>query len=438
MALTSTVLGTTAKSIHTSSGNTVVTTMYLCNTGNVAVQFNIYAVPAGYAVTDSKLIYFQVPLTPHDTYVIDAEKLMLEHNDAIYANLVPATSTFIIGLGDSGWGYSGVRAAFWAPDRTEYIVVGDDGRIAISQTGESWAYQTGAMNLGWPIGVPANDVTKINQKRYVVVGNEGWMASSVDGSTWTGHTGISSTAWANNNINAVTNNGAIYVAVGDSGSVATSNDGMAWNVQPSLPATAWGNANVYTVIWNGNYFIIGGDGGRLAFSPDGVSWIYEGSLANDPAWGGATRLTTLVYSGSPITGYIALSRDNNKAAVSSGLSTWSYDAGLAAIASSAPGVANATFKSNYGFYAIGNQGEIYYRGIGGAWEKIDSLQVPPWNSLAGADIVWNPDRAEFIAVGAGARVATSGDGITWSYRTEAPAMIITIPDVVATVSSISI
>lgn len=438
MALKSTVIGTNATSVYTSNGNTVVTAMYLCNTGNVSVQFNIYAVPSGYNVTDTKLVYFQVPLTAKDTYVIDTEKLMLEHNDAIYANLVPAEDTLIFGLGDTDWGYAGVNAVFWSNDRTEYIVVGDDGKIAISQTGESWSYENGAINLGWPVSTKANDVSKINLKRYIVVGDNGWMASSVDGKTWTGQTGLSSSTWGTKNINAITNNGVIYLAVGDAGSVATSVDGLTWSYQPGLQITAWGTSNVYTALWNGTRFVIGGDGGKIATSPDGATWYYSATLASDPAWGPATRLTSLVYSGSPVTGYIALSRDNNKAAISGDLSTWTYDPGLAAISSSAPGVASATYKANFGFYAIGNMAEIYHRSLGGDWEKIDSLQVPPWNSLAGGDILWNPDRSEFIAVGAGARVATSADGLTWSYRTEAPMAVVTIPDVVVTVSSISV
>ncbi len=438
MALKSTVIGINATNIYASNGNTVVTSMYLCNIGNVAVQFNVYAVPSGYNVSDTKLIYYRVPLTPKDTYVIDTEKLVLEHNDALYANIVLSEDSIVVGLGDTDWGYNTVRSVFWANDRTEYIVVGDSGKIAISQDGESWNYRDGAINLGWPVGLPANDVTKINLKRYVVVGDGGWMASSIDGLTWTGQTGLSSSAWGPRNINAVTNNGVVYLAVGADSCVATSTDGLTWSFQPGLALTAWGVADVYTALWNGTQFVIGGAGGRIATSVDGATWIYSAVLAGDPAWGASTRLTTLVYSGSVITGYLALSKDNNKAAVSSNLSTWTYDAGLAAIPTSTPGIAGATFKTNFGFYAIGMMGEIYYRGLGGSWQKIDSLQYPPWNSLSGSDIYWNTDRSEFIAVGVGGRVATSSDGITWTYRTDSPPSLITVPDVVVTVSSINV
>jgi len=438
MALKSTVIGTAAVSVYTSIGNTVVTSMYLCNTGNVAVQFNIYAVPAGYNLSDTKLIYYQVPLTPKDTYVIDTEKLVLEHNDKIYANIKLDESSLIVGLGDTDWGFSNVNSVFWANDRTEYIVVGDSGKIAISQTGESWDYQNGAITLGWPVSVPANDITKINLKRYVVVGNEGWIASSIDGKTWTGQTGLTSSPWGQRNVNAITNNGVIYLAVGNDAGVATSVDGLTWSFQPGLGLTAWGNSNVYTALWDGNRFVIGGDSGKIATSVDGSNWVYSNVLAVEPAWGSSTRLTTLVYSGSVVTGYLALSKDNAKVAFSSDLTTWEYDSNLAAITVSTPGVMSATFKVNYGFYAIGMSGEIFYRGLGGIWQKIDSLLVPPWGALSGGDILWNQERSEFIAVGAGGRVATSADGITWTYTTESPPNILVVPDVVVTVSSIAV
>jgi len=93
MALTSTVLTVTAASIFTSSGNSVVTAMYLCNTSEIVAQFCIYAVPSGGSANLTNAIYYQVPLTPYDTYVIDSEKLMLEDGDTLYANVFSITGT---------------------------------------------------------------------------------------------------------------------------------------------------------------------------------------------------------------------------------------------------------------------------------------------------------------------------------------------------------
>ena len=88
MALLSTVLTANISSIYTSNGNSVVTTMYFCNTGNITAEFSLYAVPAGANAGISNAIYYMVPLTSHDTYVIDTERLMFENGDGIFANIV--------------------------------------------------------------------------------------------------------------------------------------------------------------------------------------------------------------------------------------------------------------------------------------------------------------------------------------------------------------
>lgn len=88
MALQSKLLSNIAANIFTSNGSSVVTAMYICNTGNVSVHFNIFAVPAGLAASANTAIYYRVPLTSHDTYIIDTEKLMFEHGDELYANVI--------------------------------------------------------------------------------------------------------------------------------------------------------------------------------------------------------------------------------------------------------------------------------------------------------------------------------------------------------------
>lgn len=87
MALTSTLLSNVPASIYTSVGSSVVTAMYICNSGNLALHFSIYAVPSGNTASVNNAIYYQTPLTNNDTYVIDSEKLMLENGDSIQAGL---------------------------------------------------------------------------------------------------------------------------------------------------------------------------------------------------------------------------------------------------------------------------------------------------------------------------------------------------------------
>lgn len=88
MSLHSTMLTTEEMtSIYESKKASVITTIYICNTGEDLVHFNVYAVPHKQTAGIKNTIYHQVPLTAHDTYVIDTEKLLLEDKDAIFANL---------------------------------------------------------------------------------------------------------------------------------------------------------------------------------------------------------------------------------------------------------------------------------------------------------------------------------------------------------------
>lgn len=87
MALQSTLLSNVAANIFTSNGSSVVTAMYICNTGNSSVHFSIYAVPVGLTAGANTAIYYRVPLTSHDTYVIDTERMMFENGDELYANI---------------------------------------------------------------------------------------------------------------------------------------------------------------------------------------------------------------------------------------------------------------------------------------------------------------------------------------------------------------
>ena len=201
----------------------------------------------------------------------------------------------------------------------------------------------------------------------------------------------------------------------------------------------WGPADIYTIIWDGNKFIIGGDEGRLASSPDGITWTYISSLAENPSWGVATRLTTLVYSGVPSVGYLALSYDNNKVARSTDGENWIYDSTLADIASVVvPGAGGATYKPGFGFYVIGNSSDIYILDSSDQWTLSTSLRLPPWLAHAGTDIIWNGERAEFLVIGHNASVATSGNGVDWTYRSNGASSILPIPTLVTTVFSIGI
>lgn len=87
MALKSTTISNTPASIFTSIGSSVITVMYLCNSGSLPVLATVYAVPSGNVAGQDNAIYYKIPLTVNDTYVIDTEKIVLGDGDAIYANI---------------------------------------------------------------------------------------------------------------------------------------------------------------------------------------------------------------------------------------------------------------------------------------------------------------------------------------------------------------
>jgi len=444
MALTSTTLTTTADSIYTSAGGSAITAMYFCNTSDRTIMFNVFAVPNTEIPTNNRLIYYKVQLTAHDTYVIDNEKLILGDGDGLFANIIDPASTVGVGLSSTGWGtIADCRAVTWAHDLSEYLIVGNDGKVATSPTGEEWTYQSDLIDtLGWPSGTKINAVTKMIGNQYVAVGDQGLMASSSDGIHWANKDAIFNlSGWGNKNINAVANNGSIFMAVGDQARVATSINGSTWTNRINLGANPdWGLlTDATSVMWDGTYFVVGGTGGKIARSVDGNVWTVYLDLYNTPAWG-TDRITTILTSGSI---YLALTVDSHSAGTSTNGTSWTYNSGLADLVTSStqPCIASATFRPGYGFYVFGSTLPNVYLYDGSSWATESTALANPnsdWGGDAGTGILWNSDRAEFIAVGYAARVATSPDVTTWTYRTTSPVISVDLPVVIATVSSIGI
>ena len=86
MAVSNTVLTTSPSAVYTSSGNTVVTLLYFCNTSGGTRTVNVYVVPSGGSATSSTQIYKNVSITASDTLIIDSEKIILETGDKIFAD----------------------------------------------------------------------------------------------------------------------------------------------------------------------------------------------------------------------------------------------------------------------------------------------------------------------------------------------------------------
>lgn len=99
MAISNTSLTQTISNVYISSGNTVVSVMYFCNTGTTTSILNLYAVPSGTATVNGNLqIYKNVQIASGDTFVVDMEKLVLSNGDTLQANAtgnVTATVSYV-------------------------------------------------------------------------------------------------------------------------------------------------------------------------------------------------------------------------------------------------------------------------------------------------------------------------------------------------------
>jgi len=86
MAIVNTSLTTSAANIYASSGNSVVVTVYLCNTDTVARTVNMYLVPAAGTAGAANQIIKNLNLAASDTYIMNTERLVLANGEMLQAN----------------------------------------------------------------------------------------------------------------------------------------------------------------------------------------------------------------------------------------------------------------------------------------------------------------------------------------------------------------
>ena len=86
MAIVNTSLATSAANIYASSGNSVVVTVYLCNTDTVARTVNMYLVPAAGTASASNQIIKNLNLAASDTYIMNTERLVLANGEMLQAD----------------------------------------------------------------------------------------------------------------------------------------------------------------------------------------------------------------------------------------------------------------------------------------------------------------------------------------------------------------
>lgn len=85
MALAQSTLTTSASAVYTSSGNSAIVTIYLCNYSAVDQTATLHLVAAAGSVSNSNIVYKEIPIAAGDTYVIDTERLVLANGESIRA-----------------------------------------------------------------------------------------------------------------------------------------------------------------------------------------------------------------------------------------------------------------------------------------------------------------------------------------------------------------
>lgn len=86
MAITNTRLDSTnPTTVFDAAGQQAITVMYLCNTTSTTCLVNVFVINSADSTGSafSNMVYSQLELTAHETYVISLEKLILDNTDLV-------------------------------------------------------------------------------------------------------------------------------------------------------------------------------------------------------------------------------------------------------------------------------------------------------------------------------------------------------------------
>jgi hypothetical protein len=85
MAISNVIVQSTATDVFTSVGENAVTVMFFCNTSASLANVDIHLVPSTEAIGTGTYVIKNLSLPAEETYVFDAEKLILSNGDKIIA-----------------------------------------------------------------------------------------------------------------------------------------------------------------------------------------------------------------------------------------------------------------------------------------------------------------------------------------------------------------
>ncbi|GAB5558943.1 MAG: hypothetical protein SynsKO_05900 [Synoicihabitans sp.] len=175
----------------------------------------------------------------------------------------------VIFVSQTGENWGGVSSAVFGVlhnihhDGRMFVAVGESGRVVRSLDGTNWSQQNSNTSQRL-LGVASSG------QLFVIVGKSGFIASSPDGISWTTrdsgtNQGINDVHWANGQ----------FVAVADIGHILTSSDGITWS------STVSGNPQWHDVTWGNGTWVAAGQWSQVATSSDGLNWTNHGSVSGD-------------------------------------------------------------------------------------------------------------------------------------------------------------
>lgn len=159
-----------------------------------------------------------------------------------------------------------------------YMIVGEDGGIAVSADAETWTTKTSGTS-------ETLLCVTYGEGLYVVCGSNGKVVTSPDTTTWT-----SRTSATGENIVAIAYGSGVFVGVTAVGGIADapvvySTDGINWSLA-TIPSGAGSFGDV--IYGNGQFVALSSAGGVYALtSPDGVTWTaHTGGATYAAMWTG--------------------------------------------------------------------------------------------------------------------------------------------------------
>lgn len=193
--------------------------------------------------------------------------------------------TEYVAVGDAGKiGYSNTSAVTWSQVSSPfqgtnlysvhyannlYVAGGSTGKLATSTDGLTWTLRNSGFGASPILGITYFSTFQ----RWIIVGGSGKLATSSDGISWVLRTSSFNFSF----INSVYSNSSKAIAVGYDGKLATSTNGIDWTQKTS----SFVFDTIYDVVSNSdeNEYVAVGDLGKIATSSNGENWtqLFPGS-----------------------------------------------------------------------------------------------------------------------------------------------------------------